>query len=151
MHLVEASPDYLERLFIETDRPMLTGNPADRRGFWVRHRNGVPPYVPQGIAVGDVLYAEVKEGQWIVRCDGCANSQFTSRADKRFFCVCCLNAVHGGSWVKVAWPEDRGEDAERGEAVLLARLLFQHRNWEPHESVQDLIEQNREHGDMVPA
>lgn len=138
--IVEASPEYLERLFIPHDAP------GPVRGFWTRHRNGVPPFEPKGFAVGVSRPAEVFEGQWIVRCDGCRNAQFTSRAEKRFFCVCCLNAAHGGQWVRVAWPK-RADDIE---AVLLARPLFQQRNYSSGETVAHLVAENREHRDPVP-
>ncbi|MEA2703909.1 MAG: hypothetical protein QOD63_1854 [Actinomycetota bacterium] len=138
--IVEASPDYLERLFIECDHPLIRG------GFWIRHRNGVPPFEPQGFAVGVALPAQVKDGQWVVRCDGCRNAQFTARAEPRFFCVRCLNSTHGGQWVAVAWPVD----SEKGEAVLLARPLFQSRNWLAGETLADLVAENRAHRDPVP-
>jgi hypothetical protein len=134
--LVEASPDYLARLFV----------PNDQGGFWTRHRYGQAPFEPQGFAVGVSLPAEVIEGQWIVRCP-CRNAQLTSRTDKRFFCVTCLNADNGGQWVKVTWPRQ----TEDGEAVLLARPFFQQRNWLAGETVADLVQQNRDHGDPVPA
>ena len=121
MRIDEASTDYLARLFVPCDDPNVRG------GMWIRHRNGQPPFEPQGFAVGASLHAEVYEGQWIVRCDGCANSQFTSRADKRFFCVNCLNGSHGGQWVKVIWPRN----VDQVEAVLLARPNFAHRNYSP--------------------
>lgn len=142
--IIQASPDYLARLFIPVDAVDKQGRPA--RGYWVRHRNGTPPFEPQGFAIGAKLPAEVHEGQWIVRCDGCRNSQFTSRADNRFFCVHCLNGSHGMQWVEVAWPAD----VEKGELVLLARPLFFARNWLAGETVADLIAQNREHRDPVP-
>jgi hypothetical protein len=143
MHIAEASQDYLDRLFIEADHP-------DRLrgvwGYWTRHRNGVPPFTPQGFAVGASLPAEVYEGQWIVRCDGCPNSQYTARHDKRFFCVNCLNRNHGSQWVKVTWPR-RSEDIE---FVLLARPFFQQRNYSRGETVASLIAENRENRDAVP-
>ena len=135
MHIVEASPDYLARLFIENDRG----------GFWIRHRNGQPPFEPQGFAVGTSATAEVIKGQWVVRCP-CGNAQFTSRAEKRFFCVSCLNAEAGGQWIKVTWPRK----SEEGEAVLLARPFFDQRNWLAGETLADLIAQNREHRHPVP-
>lgn len=140
MRIVEAEPDYLERLFVENDNPLRRG------GLWTRHHNGVPPFEPQGFAIGASLPAEVVEGQWIVRCDGCPNAQFTARFDKRFFCVNCLNVNHGGQWVKVRWPRD----SEKGEQVLLARPFFQQRNWLAGETLAQLIAENREHRDLVP-
>jgi hypothetical protein len=141
MHIVEASPDYLARLFIENDHPHIRG------GMWIRHRNGQPPFEPQGFALGASLPAEVYEGQWIVRCDGCRNSQLTSRDDKRFFCVNCLNANHGGQWVKVTWPRK----ADDIEALLVARPSFLNRNYTPGETVPQLAAENKEHKAPVPA
>lgn len=144
--IVEASQDYLERLFIENDRHITTRDPFARRGFWIRHRNGESPFEPQGFAIGASLPAEVFEGQWIVRCDGCPNSQFTARHDKRFFCVNCLNAQHGGQWVKVTWPRKVADI----EAVLLSRRNFKDRNYEKGETVASLIADSRENRDPVP-
>ncbi len=141
MHIVEASAEYLAKLFVPCDDPQVRG------GMWIRHRNGQPPFEPQGFALGGPLSAEIYEGQWIVRCDGCANSQFTSRAEKRFFCVNCLNGAHGGQWRRVAWPSD----AEKIEAVLLARPMVTTRNYVQGETVAHLVKENRENRVPVPA
>jgi hypothetical protein len=151
MHIVEASPEYLALLFAPCDRPRrLTITEAgpvwEEPGYWIRHRNGVPPFEPQGFAVGASLPAEVFEGQWIVRCDTCRNSQFTSRADKRFFCVNCLNGEHGNQWRRVVWPR---KDADI-ESILLCRRRFEHRNYEKGETVASLVADNRENRDLVP-
>ena len=88
-----------------------------------------------------VAHASVNYGRWLVRCPWCKSAQYASTEDQRFFCVECANAVVGGRWVRVVWPENRAEI----EAVLCRRPARENRNWELGEAVQHLELENRQH------
>ncbi|MCH7908678.1 MAG: hypothetical protein IIB38_03570 [Candidatus Hydrogenedentes bacterium] len=75
----------------------------------------------------------------------CRGVLVVSHADPRFYCIRCHNAVAGGRWRRVVFPVGRA----MGEDVLGTRHPA-NRNWEPGESVADLITQNDAAGDAVP-
>lgn len=95
------------------------------------------------------LPAELYHDLWIVMCPtaGCGDAVVAWTAERLFMCTNCWNAPVDGKWRRVEYPEDKDEVEE----VLGYRMLPQERNWNKTESVQDLVGQNREKGDSVPA
>lgn len=110
------------------------------------HRAGVdiPTWEPRGAAVSAIVNA----GRWLVRCPDCAGAEYADPDDPLFWCASCFNVANGGYPRPVGWPRDRG----RIEAELLRRpapLLPGHpspRNWEAHETADDLRRENQGRG-----
>lgn len=109
--------------------------------WWERANPGLTLRIPKAFALAPVQ-AFVNDGRWLVMCEVCNGAQEASRSDRRFLCVDCLNAGHGGLWRRVEWPRD----AEAIEAVLSARPQVANRQWRPGETIRDLLAENREHG-----
>lgn len=84
--------------------------------------------------------AVVNHGRWIVRCPTCSGAQFASRPDRRFFCSSCLNHASAHRWIGVEWPDDAV--VHQIETILMRRPNPTNRNWEPGETVADLVREN---------
>ena len=105
------------------------------------------------VATAAPLTARVNHGRWIASCDcgmpglprpGC----LVDLSEPLAWCVRCGNQAVGRGWRPVTIPPESLR--RKIEAVLLCRPRPEHRNWEPTESVADLLAQNVEHGDPVP-
>lgn len=113
----------------------------------------VPP-IEKVAADAEPLVARVNHGAWIASCSCGMTRRLESPGGVVFFenplvwCICCWNLGVRDAWRPVATPPP----AERAaiEAVLALRPKIEDRNWEPHETVTDLIAQNLEHGDPIP-
>lgn len=93
-------------------------------------------------------------GQWVARCPiGCGNTEKRGTCDDgttggldagRFTC----RESHGGCGLRcgVDWPADIG-DLER--TLLVRPRVF--RNWQPGETVLDLVKENAAHGLILDA
>jgi hypothetical protein len=92
------------------------------------------------------LQAEVWAGVWIWRCpcgltvDGAAGGGVVWRDDPIGWCPSCQSG-----WRLIVLPSERAEI----EAVLSLRPRRSDRNWTT-ETVRELVDENREHGDAVP-
>lgn len=112
----------------------------------------IPP-LSETVATARPLVACVNGGNWIARCD-CGGRGVPSPGGIVFaetpvvFCLRCLNGGTGRGWRPVLLPLP-GLRAEI-ERVLVCRPHAGDQNWEPGETVADLIAQNVEHGDPVP-
>lgn len=99
------------------------------------------------------LAARVNHGVWIVACP-CEQPGLPSPGMALWpsipwmWCVRCRNHETRGKWRPVAVPP--AEVRARIEAILLCRPGVSDRNWEPDETIAELIRQNVEHGDPVP-
>lgn len=99
------------------------------------------------------LPARINHGQWIVSCD-CRSRGLPAPGMAVWltvpwaWCVRCRNRPCGGAWRPVCVPPE----SERVgiEAVLTARAESADRNWQPGETIDDLVRQNVEHGEPVP-
>lgn len=82
--------------------------------------------------------AQVNHGVWVFDCD-CGSGV---SPDPEFSAACCFGcgAVH----TNVVFPNE--EDRLNVEHVLLARPKTSNRNWDPDESLIDLLVTNAEHG-----
>lgn len=98
-----------------------------------------PPSLDQ-VAEGEPLAARVCHGWWIVDCPDCRGADFVWTDRPLQWCGSCGNAAVGGRWRRVVVPEGRSEI----EAALLARPDQTTQNWEPGESVADLLAENAE-------
>lgn len=113
------------------------------------------PSMEQVARTADPMVARVNHGVWIA---GCSCGALTSRLPAPGcivwldmplgWCVRCGNQAWGGGWRPIALP---AEPTRRLiEAVLDCRPNAEDRNWEPVETVEDLLAQNLDHGDSVP-
>jgi hypothetical protein len=104
-----------------------------------------PP--PAGFRVAAFMSA----GRWVARCPRCTSAEMRGRCDDgttggldadRFVC----RESHGGCGFTcgVDWPST----ITQIEALLIPRPPV-HRNWQPGETLQDLLAENAEHG-IVP-
>lgn len=119
-----------------------------------RFSPGAPiPPLSQTVVTARPLVASVNGGNWIARCD-CGGRGVPSPGGIVFaetpvvFCLRCLNGSTGRGWRPVLLPLPGLMAAV--ERVLLCRPHAGDQNWEPGETVADLIAQNVEHGDPVP-
>lgn len=88
------------------------------------------------------LLARVHRNIWIVDCPDCRSAEVGWINESLFMCSACFNAMVGGKWRRVVFPENRPQI----EAVLKARPMPINRNWSPGETVTGLKRENREHG-----
>lgn len=93
---------------------------------------------PKASTGGDAVAAIANHGRWLVECPDCHGAQLTHPADRRFLCTDCGNALAGGKYRRVIWPEDH----EKITAVLDQRVDEATRNWLPGETLKDLQAEN---------
>jgi hypothetical protein len=99
------------------------------------------------------MTARINHGVWIASCE-CGAEGHPSPGCVVYldnpigWCVRCGNRAHGGMWRPIMVP---GADERAAiEAVLLCRPSLSDRNWQPGETVDELIAQNLAHGDPIP-
>lgn len=98
-----------------------------------------------GIAIAGVAYAEAQVGMWFARCPRvpCTNAVALERGQPEFI---CLGQDSCGFVAPVVWPAD----PVAIETVLLMRPVPITRNWLTHETIEDLLAENAEHGCLPP-
>ena len=101
------------------------------------------PQIPRGIAPHGTLYARVNWSRWIVDCPFCSAAQDASKSVSMFWCNECQMKQNEGAPMRVEFPED----AEMIESVLMERSDYHNRNWKLPETLQDLIAENKAHGE----
>lgn len=89
------------------------------------------------------LYAEIEHANWAVVCDTCREAVVIDYGEIHF-CPNCLNLAHGNKARRVVFPEP--EKRKAIETLLSRRPNPDNRNWLPHESIQDLQNENVTHG-----
>ena len=88
------------------------------------------------------IYGTINQGRWIVCCPFCNGAELGDPAIPYFACRCCGNERVAGRFIKVIYPDNWREI----ENALLYRPRHVDMNWLPHESLDDLLEENRAHG-----
>lgn len=76
-----------------------------------------------------MLYVEVNQGRWLVRCPNCNGAERAKSDDQWFTCSSCKNAADDGERLPVVWPAD--PDAIVTELRALPPL---ERNWQNEEA-----------------
>lgn len=107
--------------------------------YW--QAEGVPIEVALAKPIAGKAHAvpvRANHGRWIVDCPDCRSAQLACPADHRFMCSECANGAIDGKWRPVIWPKDAADLAE----LLDERLEVELRSWEPHETAEDLRQQN---------
>lgn len=145
-----------ERIAERMTRPV-----ADPRAyllsFYPALADRIPP-LDHVVATARPMVAYVNGGIWKARCE-CGMRADMERGKLApgcvvwlsvplGFCLRCGNQATGRGWRTVLIPPS--EERARIEAVLLCRPNEGDRNWESSESVEELLRQNREHGDPTP-
>ncbi|MET9957028.1 hypothetical protein ABZ135_36510 [Streptomyces sp. NPDC006339] len=74
--------------------------PAERVWRWVEYRQQRRAIPPEGVLLGERVWARINHGRWISDCV-CGSAQIVTPADPRMACTEC-----GWGWVQVAFPED---------------------------------------------
>lgn len=99
------------------------------------------------------MIGRVNHGIWIASClcgmpglprPGCV----LDLTNPLGWCVRCSNGYWSGGWRPVILPPP--DVRESIEAVLDCRARVEDRNWDPTESIDDLIQQNLAHRERVP-
>ncbi len=110
----------------------------------------IPP-IDHIVMTATPMVAVINHGIWIAACS-CGAKGMPSPGcivflDTPFgWCVRCGNQSWGGGWRPIDIPPEH--ERQIIEAILLRRPNIEDRNWEgPTESIDDLIQQNIEHGD----
>ncbi len=85
------------------------------------------------------IYAIVNHGRWIAKCRWCDSGMYTHPKWKVAFCAECGARYREG---KVVFPAE----AEKIEKLLCRRIRRDQQNWEPPQSVEDLVDENRKLG-----
>lgn len=115
-----------------------------------------PPPLSHVVMTASPLYARVNHGHWIYSCE-CGMRGTPSPGGVVFFdgdgallgwCPRCGNQATGHGWRRIQAPEAPLRASI--EAILMCRRRIQDRNWEPNETIEDLLAQNRAHNDPVP-
>lgn len=100
-----------------------------------------PP--PLTTTAGAAARARVNHNRLIADCPDCGGCEFVWRDGPAvMLCLSCLNGGIGHAWRPVELPDEYAAI----EAALLARPLPANRNFDPGESVADLLAQNAENG-----
>jgi hypothetical protein len=84
--------------------------------------------------------ARANWGRWISRCSRCPNAWRLDPGQSAWQCATC------GTVNEAQWPADPAAV----EYLLMLRPEFKTRNWEPTETIEDLLRQNAEHGHLPP-
>ena len=110
-----------------------------------------PPRLELANTAGEVQ-AVIDDSRWIVHCPNpmCNGALYASRDLPFFCCVDCGSPENGGLWYKVVYPQD----STAIEIALLARPRVAKlkdgrlvgRGWDPGQTVDDLVQENRELG-----
>lgn len=95
---------------------------------------------------GDVVFqpqasSRVNHGRWIADCPFCdIGAELVNFDTGLFFCCNCRNAQVEHAFIRVVIPRDA--ERKRIEDVLLERPVEETRNWQPEETVADLVREN---------
>lgn len=133
---------------------MADPRPRDPRDYLLAFYPDVPiPPLERRAPDAAPLPARINHGVWIVSCSCRADGEpapgmIVWLTVPWAWCIRCRNRAAGGAWRPIDLPSS--DDREALEAVLERRAEIFDRNWEPTETVGQLIVQNREHGDPVP-
>lgn len=147
MEKIFSGNDKANELGFKNFREMMRGLAA-RRGF-----------VPGAEIGGENVFARVDFGRWIADCE-CGAANYVEPSDPVYLCSTCGNAVSGGKWRRVKFPDNRSEiEAELMGRDVLVNLKLKPidrainavsalpglaRSWNPGETVELLRRQKEE-------
>jgi hypothetical protein len=88
------------------------------------------------VTLRPVVYAYANRGRWVVDCPVCSDALKLTPGEPLFGCWGC------GTEAEVVWPVNPAAI----ERLLGMRPLAQSRNWQPGETLHDLLAENVAHG-----
>ena len=102
-------------------------------------RDGIELAHPKPYVSDRVVVPRIRQGCWIVLCAGTLNGTPCANApayDPEWRLACCLDcaAIYQGVAPPDGW--------QRIEAILMKRPVMVSRNWEPMETMSDLVREN---------
>jgi hypothetical protein len=93
-------------------------------------------------AAQNVVFAEINHGRWLVLCPAeCGQAVIASMDNPYFICANCGSFENNSHWYHVIFPIERDVIND-----LLCKRHLQNRNWKPTETVEMIMEENRNHG-----
>lgn len=97
---------------------------------------------PSGATCSVTVDAYVNGSRWVCSCPdlACGGAERVSFLSGVMFCCECRNAANGNDYIQVAVPD--ADTREGIESALLVRPDWRTRNWQPGESIQDLLDEN---------
>jgi hypothetical protein len=114
------------------------------------YRGPLPPLTEKANSVN----ARIEHGRWLVDCP-CGSAYVPSQAEPYLICIECANQDNDGKWIDIIFPANK----EAIEATLLKRpiivkryrqtnspMFAENRNWTPGETIDQLRQENLEHG-----
>ena len=140
-------------MILDAPRALLTRATDPRSLLLALYPDARIPPLSHVVATATPMVARVNHGVWIASCSCGAKGNppagcVVSLIEPLGWCVRCHNRAWGGGWRPITVPVS--ETVAQIEAILVCRPNIGDRNWEPEETVADLLAQNREHGDPVP-
>lgn len=108
----------------------------------------IPPMDDAHTASGVAVVPFVSRDEWMARCGAypvCQGATGVCR-DVLYMCPHCLNVLHGGQWLRVAWPAQDVQDEI--DALLSERPFVDVRNYHPN--FGDTIATLRDENDAAP-
>lgn len=97
------------------------------------------------------VMAYINHNRWVAECPTCNGAELVWIDIPVFMCMSCWNGAIGHRWRRVIVPDT--DKILALHSVLEQRHNPANRNWFPHESVQDLMDENKDHkvGESVEA
>ena len=148
---------------------MIALNDFHKHSLWIHYLCGRASGQLETLWTGEVnvaaepALAKVDFGRWIADCPDpdCLGAEYVEPDERLFFCFNCGNVLINGDARQVKFPE--AEVRQQIEKVLIERPVKERRgpnvlaqamnvglvapgfsrSWDPHETVEDLYEQNR--------
>lgn len=106
----------MEKIFTGKDKAKELGFKNYREmTLGLAARRGLSPSDKTG---GRPVLARVDFGRWIADCE-CGSANYVEPSEPVYYCATCGNAIYGGVWREVIFPDDRAEI----EAELLKRTV----------------------------
>ncbi len=105
-----------------------------------KRRRGNPP--PADLVKIEISApAIVNHGRWMVRCPWCSGAEMLYLTKLQFLCLSCLNKDADGRFITIDLPP-----FHNAIEVQLLKRPIQFQNYEPGQTIEDLVKENNEHG-----
>jgi len=105
-----------------------------------KRRQSNPPPIDL-VTAETTVSAMVNHGRWMVSCPWCAGAEILYLSKLQFLCLSCMNKSVNGRFITVDLPS-----FHNAIEVQLLKRPIQFQNYEPGQTIQDLVNENIEHG-----
>jgi hypothetical protein len=128
------------------DHPQIKVMPTEMQTVqrvcaFIRAQAGKPPPPFDFRPRGEVI-AYVNHGRWVADCPFCASAMLCVPHDPYFWCVECGNYNNQDAPMAVVFPANWPDI----EQTLEMRRDARNQNWKPPETVDELVQENNDHG-----